>query len=221
MVGELALTTITDSHGKITPNLPTSDVNTVITVANNYYQCTLGGTLSPTIPADNFYSFGLWAKVTSGSSFMQAQLRKSDGVTVIASTQNQSSPTAGTWYWLNFRGVNKNTTPADLVNCQLWVKSSGTHGVTFTTQQDSLVFFHADKTNAGDEVGMKRMVNTVYFISCNTSEGILGIKSTANAVDEDFIGVDYDCVTESIQWTANSGSTLYSYGGASIGIATT
>lgn len=211
-MASLLLTPKSTVHGKITPNLPTSDVVDNIVTFNVFQEVTLGGTLSPAVLLDDFVIIRLQGKVASGTG--KWRVTKTDGVTVLGTFV--PSPISNTSFVKLLTAVIKVTDVADWVDIKIQT-TNGNQSVDNTTKQDSIEIFRAESRNSTDVNGVKRHVNSIFFFSGGTSEGIGGLLS--DKADDDFTELVLNEIMSSFIWSANSGNTIYSWSGLGVGVS--
>lgn len=215
-MASLTLTTKTSNYGVLS-GLPTSDVSTMCVAINpTYYQASVG-TLSPAVTAGIYLIVKVTVQNGVGATVRTLRITKSDGVTVLlqfAAAAQPALPLATTTIYSDRIIVG---TAADWVNVQLQV-SSGTAGDIVVIKAATIVFGFAESCNITDEILVKRNITNIYFMCMQpTQEAILGKVAAATATS--FLTVPVNGVVTGYKWSTNSGNTLYSWDGASIGLS--
>ncbi len=210
------LTTKTAAYGRVTTTTPATDASDTIAVQNVYQEVTLGGTLSPSgWSTGHFVVMKLKAK-SSSSSTMTFELRESDGSTVIFTTEGVSTgvDTYKTYYMATPVQI---TGTENFTACRLYVKQSNST-YTYTVQEDTIEFFYAEYKNDSDVSNIAWQVDSVYFISASGGEGFNGKLSLGSMEETTFVEYAVNGVMKGITWTGNSGDTLWSWAGSTIGV---
>lgn len=214
-MAQLTLTTKTASFGVLS-GLPLVDTSVVCPAINPTYYQAMVGTLSPAVVVGQYLIVKVTLQNAVGATVRTLRITKSNGVSVLiqfASTNQPADPTNTTTVY-SARVIVGN--PSDWVNTQLQV-SSGTAGDIVIVKSSSLVFCFAESCNIIDESLVKRNINNIYFMTMQpTQEAVLG--RVGSAVATSFLTVPVNGITSGFKWNTNSGLTLYSWDGATIGL---
>lgn len=210
----LILTPKTGSFGAL-GNLPTADVSTNCPTINPAFYAASISPMSPAVSLNHYCIIKLSLQNAVGETVRTVRILKQNGSVLLTfAAVNQPALPAQSTTIFSDRIVITNA--ADWVNITIQV-SSNTVGDNVTIKQDSILFAYAESCNITDEVLVKRNVENIYFISMQTlQEGILGKVGTPN--DKSFLAVPVNGLVNGFQWSTNSGNTLYSWNGSSIGI---
>lgn len=215
-MASIVLTSKSASYG-VLASLPTADVTTTCTAINPvYYTAAVSAsTISPAVVAGQFIIIKVNLQNAVGAATRTLRLLKSDG-SVLLDFPSVSQIAMPTGFTTVFSARAVVTNAADWVNIAVQV-SSGTAGDMVVIKANSLVFAFAEFANAIDTKFVKFNVTNLYFISMQpTQEAILGKLGTPT--DIAFNTVPINGLVSGFQWSANSGSTLYSWVGSSISI---
>jgi hypothetical protein len=214
-MASLSLTPKTASYG-ILDSLPASDVSTNCPVINPSYYQAIVGTLSPDVVLGQY----LIAKVTLqnavGASVRTLRITKANGTDVLIQFDAASQPAlpSGTTSIYSARVIIEDI--ADWVNVQLQV-STGAAGDNVVVKADSLVFCFAESCNITNEILIKRNIENIYFCSMqNDKEAILGKVGSTSVIG--FTTLQVNGLVTGFGWSSNSGNTLYSWDGSSVGL---
>ena len=214
-MSNLIFTNKTASYGTLS-GLPLVDVSTTCPSINpSYYQAALG-TLSPVVVAGQFMIVKVTVQNAVGAAVRTLRITKADGVTVLiqfAPANQPAVPSESTTIY-SARVIIGN--PADWINCKMQV-SAGAAGDVVTIKAGSLVFAFAESCNITDETLVKRNIGSIHFMSMQpTQEAIYGRIGSPSAVQ--FLTVPVNGLVSGFVWNTNSGNTLYSWDGKTIGI---
>ena len=210
----ITLTTKTASYG-VLAGIPATDVSTLCVAINPAYYDAMTG-LSPAVAAGQFLIVKVAVQNAVGAAVRTLRLIKPDGTLMLQfpAANQPALPTDSTVIYSS-RVIIGN--PADWVNLKLQA-SVGAAGDIVKIIAGSLVFAFAESCNITDESLIKRNVNNVYFMSMQTTqEALLGKVGSPTA--SAFLPVPVNGLNSGFVWSTNSGMTLYSWDGASIGIA--
>ena len=214
-MANLVFTPKSASYGVLS-GLPVDDVSTTCTSINPQYYEALVGTLSPAVSAGQFMIVKVTVQNAVGAAVRTLRITKADGVTVLiqfAAANQPAVPSEATIIY-SARVIIEN--PADWVNCKLQV-SAGAAGDVVTVKAGSLVFGFAESCNIIDETLIKRNINNIYFMCLQpVQEAILGKVASPSATQ--FSTVPVNGIVNGFKWNTNSGNTLYSWNGTSIGM---
>lgn len=212
---QITLTPKTASYG-VLANLPTADVSTTCASINPaYYQAMVGNITLTALPGQY-----MMVKVTLqnavGAAVRTLRITKADGVTVLIQFAPASQPALPAETTTVYSGRVIIGATSDWANAQLQV-SVGAAGDTVVIKANSLVFAYAESCNITDETLFKRNINNIYFLCMQAAqEAVLGKIAAPTAIA--FLPVPVNGLITGFKWSANSGNTLYSWDGSSIGI---
>jgi hypothetical protein len=215
-MANLILTPKTGSFGAL-GNLPVADVSTTCPAINPAFYTANIPPMSPAVSLNQYLIIKMSLQNAVGATVRTVRLLKANG-TVLFTFPAVSQPALPSQSTTLFSDRLVVTNAADWVDITIQV-SSGTAGDVVTIKQDSILFAFAESCNITDEVLVKRNVENIYFISMQSlQEGILGKVGSASATS--FLAVPVNGLVSGFQWSTNSGNTLYSWNGSSIGIGT-
>jgi len=104
---------------------------------------------------------------------------------------------------------------ADWVDIRLFVEAISGAPRIFEIEANSILYLKAESINITNEIGKKNLTD-ISFYSSGVSEGINGKVSDRENLD--FINVNMDNqIANKLEWSGNSGDTIYSWGGNTIG----
>jgi hypothetical protein len=214
-MAQLTLTPKTANYG-VLAGLPTADVSTTCSSINPAYFNVAIPPMSPAVSYDEYMMIKVSVQNAVGAAVRTLRLMKADGVTVLvqfpAANQPADPSNATTIYSTRVTVYN----PADWVNVTLQV-SAGAAGDVVTIKANSLVFAFAESCNVTDEQNVKRNVGTVYFMTMQpTQEALMGRAGMVGSNEFETVPINGLC--SGFKWSANSGNTLYSWEGSTIGV---
>lgn len=203
----VTLTPKSARYGKHTTSLPAVDTATTMATTPVWKDTTIRH--SPTVVLGDYVIFRLETKTSEVGYPAQTQIRKSDGVTVLATFGSANSTTFTTVSTTPVRIENE----ADWVNVQFWQLANANSRIA-TIKEDSIRDFYAEYFNLTDEIGFRRKVDSIFFIS-GAGEGINGVVSQSGA--EEFSECEVNSLMSSFVWSGNVG-TIYTWEGSYINI---
>ena len=210
---QLVLTPKSIRAYKYSSTFPTGDGNFSAGVADTYVYADTPIVLNPVVVANDYLVFR--AKIKSNQTgTLTMRIQKSDGTTLILTTVAVAVTGGGAYSTVTSLPILV-TNVADYVNCKVQAKNS-TGSASITIESASCVMFCADSINITDDVRSKRTITDLQFFSASVSEGLNGKMSTKE--DTTFTSLGITGILNSFIWTANSGNTIYSWGGSQIGV---
>jgi hypothetical protein len=212
---QLTLTPKSSSYGTLS-GLPVSNVSTVCTSVNPAYYTAAVGTISPTVLEGQLMIVKVTVQCAVGATVRTLRITNTAGTVVLIqfpSANCIADPTASVVIFSS-RVIIDNI--ADWVDVKLQVSSN----VALDTVQinaSSLLIAFAESCNAVDESFIKRNVSNLYFISMQSvQESVLG--KIGSPTGTSFITVPINGLSSGFVWSTNSGNSLYSWEGSSIGM---
>ena len=211
---QLTLTTKTASYG-VLASLPTADVSTVCVAVNPTYYTAAIPAMSPAVALGQFIIIKVTLQNGAGATVRTLRLLRADGSVLLDfPAVSQHALPLGTTTVFSARAIVGNV--AEWANVSLQV-SSNTAADTVVIKANTLVYAFAELCNIIDEKFIKKNITNIHFMSMQpTQEAVLGKVGSATAIA--FGTVVVNGLVSGIQWSANSGNTLYSWSGSSIAI---
>jgi hypothetical protein len=213
-MAQITLTPKTAKYGVLN-GLPLTDVTTICPAINPVYYDASVGTLSPAVTTGIYLIVKVTLQNAVGATVRTLRIVKQDGTLLLQfpATAQPALPLETTTVYSSRVIV---TNPSDWVNVKLQV-SSGTAGDTVIIKEATLVFAFAELCNITDESLVKRNITNVYFITMQpVQESVLG--KVGSVSDTTFLTVPVNGLSTGFRWDTNSGMTLYSWDGSSIGL---
>lgn len=213
-MASITLTPKAASYG-VLAGLPAADVSTTCAAINPAFYTAGIPAMSPAVQLGQYVIIKLNVQNAVGAAVRILRLLKADGSVLLTfPTANQPADPSNATTIYSARTIVTNV--ADWVGITLQV-SAGAAGDVVTVKAGTLVFAFAESCNIIDEKLIKRNIGNVYFMCMQpTQEAILG--KVASPVSTAFSVVPVNGLSSGLQWNTNSGNTLYSWDGASIGI---
>ena len=195
--------------------LPAADVSTTCVSINPTYFNAAIPAMSPAVQLGQYVIIKMNIQNAVGAAVRTVRILKSDASVLLTfPVANQPADPTNATTIFSARAIVTNV--ADWANITIQV-SAGAAGDVVTIKAGSLVFGFAESCNIIDEKLVKRNVSNIYFICMQpVQEAILG--KIASPATTTFSVVPVNGLVSGIQWNTNSGNTLYSWDGASIGI---
>jgi hypothetical protein len=196
-------------------NLPVADVSTTcVAVTPAFYTVGIPA-MNPSVALNQYVMVKLSLQNAVGATVRTVRVLKQNG-TVLFSFTAITQPALPLQSVTIFSKRIIVTNVADWVGLTIQV-SSTTAGDSIIIKKDSLLFAYAESCNIIDERMVKRNVENLYFMCMQTlEEGILG--KVQSGSDTSFLTVPVNGLVNGFEWSTNSGNTLYSWSGSSIGI---
>jgi hypothetical protein len=196
-------------------NLPLADVSTTcVAVAPAFYTAAIPA-MSPAVVVGQYIIVKISLQNAVGAASRTVRLIKANGdaLLVFPTVAQPALPLLATIIYTTRAFVSN---PADWAGVLVQV-SSGTAGDAVIIKANTLVFGFAESCNITDERYIKRNVENIYFMTMQVAqEGILGKEDVD--IGTTFSVVPVNGLVSGFVWSANSGNTLYSWSGTSIGI---
>lgn len=214
-MAQIIFTPKTASYG-VLAGLPVVDVSTTCEAINPTYYQALVGTLSPAVVVGQYMIVKVTVQNAVGATVRTLRITKSDGVTVLLQFDAVSQPALPLATTTLFSARVVIGSVSDWTNVQLQVSSNTATDVVII-KATSLVFAFAETCNIVDLSLVKLHINNIYFMTMQpVQEAVLG--KVGSASDIAFLTVPVNSMANGFRWDANSGMTLYSWDGSSIGL---
>tara|TARA_R110000782_G_scaffold264219_1_gene357290 strand:+ start:649 stop:1296 length:648 start_codon:yes stop_codon:yes gene_type:complete len=196
-------------------NLPLADVSTTcVAVAPAFYTAAIPA-MSPAVALGQYIIVKISLQNAVGAASRTVRIIKANGDVLLTfpTVAQPALPLLATIIYTTRAFISN---PADWVGVLVQV-SSGTAGDAVVIKANTLVFGFAEFCNIADDRYIKRNVENIYFMTMQTAqEGILGKEDVD--VGTTFSVVAVNGLVSGFVWSSNSGNTLYSWNGTSIGI---
>lgn len=213
-MASIVLTNKTASYG-VLAGLPAADVSTLCVSINPSYYTVNIPAMSPAVSLGQYVIIKMSLQNATGAAVRTVRILKEDNTVLLTfPTANQPADPSNATTIFSTRTIVTNVN--DWVNLTIQV-SAGAAGDIVTIKANSLVFSFADCCNIIDTRLVKRNVSNLYFMCMQpVQEAVLGKIAAASSTA--FTVVPIHGLVSGFEWSANSGNTLYSWDGASIGI---